>query len=170
MPFGASRILEETIMNQATVSYTIPVYRLQLVQEGRATAMPVTGPAELASHLKEIAMADREHMVCVFLDTKNRAVARQVISIGTLNASLVHPREVFKAALLSNANSIILTHNHPSSEINPSTDDDEVTRRIARAGGLLNVPLLDHVILSPDGGFYSYRDHRPDCLQGGDAL
>jgi len=159
-------------MNQDSNPYTIPVYRLQLVQEGWATAVPVTGPPELAFQLKEIAMADREHMVCVFLDTKNRAVARQVISIGTLNASLVHPREVFKAALLSGsgANAIALAHNHPSGDLAPSSEDDEVTRRIARAGALLNVPLLDHVILSPDGGFYSYRDHRPDCLQGGDAL
>ena len=98
-------------MNPSPAQYTIPVYRLQLVQEGQATTMPVTGPAELAFHLKEIATADREHMVVVFLDTKNRPIGRQVVSIGTLNATLVEPREVFKSVLLANANGVILVHN-----------------------------------------------------------
>jgi DNA repair protein RadC len=152
-------------------TYTIPVYKLQLVQEGQATVMPVTGPAELAFQLKEIATADREHMVVIFLDTKNRPIGRQVISIGTLNASLVHPREVFKAALLAGAgaNGVILAHNHPAGDLRPSPEDDEVTRRIARAGALLGIPLLDHVILAPDGRYYSYKDNRPEYLQGGES-
>ena len=152
-------------------TYTIPVYKLQLVEEGRTTAMPVTGPAELAFQLKEIATADREHMVCIHLDTKNRPISRQVISIGTLNASLVHPREVFKAALLAGAgaNGVIVAHNHPAGDLSPSPEDDEVTRRIARAGALLGIPLLDHVILAPDGSFYSYSSNQPECLQGGES-
>jgi len=159
-------------MKEESIPYTIPVYKLQLVQEGHATAMPVTGAAELAFQLKEIATADREHMVCIHLDTKNRPISRQVISIGTLNASLIHPREIFKAALLAGAgaNSVILGHNHPSGDLSPSQEDDEVTRRIARAGALLCIPLLDHVILSPDGSFYSYKSERPDCLDGGGEL
>ena len=157
-------------MNHEETEYTIPVYRLQLVQEGQTTAAPVTGPAELAFQMKEIAMADREHMVVIFLDTKNRPIGRQVVSIGTLNATLVHPREVFKAALIaggSGANGVILLHNHPSGVLTPSREDDEITQRIARAGAILNVPLIDHVILAPDGGFYSYKDSRPEFLDGG---
>ena len=154
-------------MNPSSAQYTIPVYRLQLVQEGQAMTMPVTGPAELAFHLKEIATADREHMVVVFLDTKNRPIGRQIVSIGTLNATLVEPREVFKGALLANANSVILGHNHPSGCLTPSADDNTVTQRIARAGALLNIRLLDHVILAPDGGFHSYKDSQPEFLQGG---
>jgi len=61
-------------------------------------------------------------------------------------------------------------HNHPSNVLTPSFEDDDVTRKIARAGALLCVPLLDHVILSPDGGFYSYKNDRPDCLDGGGSL
>ena len=91
--------------------YTIPVYRLQLVQEGQTTTSPVTGPAELAVHLKDVATGDREQMVVIFLNTKNRPIGQQVVSIGTLNATLVEPREVFKGALLANANSVILVHN-----------------------------------------------------------
>jgi len=160
-------------MKEESIPYTIPVYKLQLVQEGTAATMPVTGPAELAFHLKEIATADREHMVVIFLDTKNRPIGRQVVSIGTLNATLVHPREVFKAALIaggSGANAVILGHNHPSGDLTPSREDDDVTRKIARAGALLCIPLLDHVILSPDGSFYSYKNERPDCLDGGGEL
>ena len=160
-------------MKEESIPYTIPVYKLQLVQEGTATAMPVTGPAELAFHLKEIARADREHMVVIFLDTKNRPIGRQVVSIGTLNATLVHPREVFKAALIaggSGANAVILTHNHPSNVLTPSREDDDVTRKIARAGALLCIPLLDHVILAPDGSFHSYKDSQPEYLDGGTGL
>jgi len=157
-------------MKEESIPYTIPVYKLQLVQEGTASAMPVTGPAELAFHLKEIATADREHMVVIFLDTKNRPIGRQVVSIGTLNATLVEPREVFKGALLANANSVILAHNHPSGCLTPSADDDAVTQRIARAGALLNIRLLDHIILAPDGGFHSYKDSQPEYLDGGTGL
>ena len=160
-------------MNQDPNTYTIPVYKLQLVQEGTVKTMPVTGPAELAFHLKEIATADREHMVVIFLDTKNRPIGRQVVSIGTLNATLVHPREVFKAALIaggSGANSVSLAHNHPSGDLTPSREDDDVTRKIARAGALLCIPLLDHIILAPDGSFYSYKSDRPEYLDGGGEL
>jgi DNA repair protein RadC len=163
--------MEVKNMNTNPIQYTIPVYKLKLVREGRAKTMPVTGPAELAFHLKEIATADREHMVVIFLDTKNRPIGRQVVSIGTLNATLVHPREVFKAALITGGtNAVILAHNHPSGDLSPSREDDEVTRKIARAGALLCIPLLDHIILAPDGAFYSYKDNRPDCLNGGGPL
>lgn len=155
-------------MNQDSNVYTIPVYRLQLVQEGTVETTAVTGPADLAFHLKEIAMADREHMVVIFLDTKNQPIGRQVVSIGTLNATLVEPREVFKAAFLSNAHACILTHNHPSGSLAPSHEDDEVTRKIGRAGALLNLRLLDHLILAPDGRFFSYKEQRPELIDGGD--
>ncbi|MDQ1257333.1 MAG: repair protein RadC [Candidatus Hydrogenedentes bacterium] len=145
-------------MNKKIEPYTIPVYRLQLVHEGDVEATAVRGPGDLAAHLKDIAQADREHVVCIHLDTKNRPIGRQVVSVGTLNASLVHPREVFKAALLANANAIAMVHNHPSGDLSPSRDDDDLTRNIARAGALLGIKLLDHVILAPDGSHFSYRD------------
>ena len=156
-------------MNPSPTQYKIPVYRLKLVREGRAKSGTVTGPAELALHLKEIATSDREHMVVVFLDTKNQPIGQHTVSIGTLNATLVEPREVFKVVLLANANSIILAHNHPSGSLTPSSDDNAVTQRIARAGVLLNIKLLDHVILAPDGRFYSYKNDRPEYLNGGES-
>ncbi|MBI5090930.1 MAG: JAB domain-containing protein [Candidatus Hydrogenedentes bacterium] len=158
-------------MNQPSKPYTIPVYKLQLVQEGTCEVTHLSDPERVAEYLKDVAVSDREQMVCLHLNTKNRPIGRQTVSIGTLNATLVHPREVFKAALIadgSGASNIILTHNHPSGDTTPSREDDEITRKIARAGALLGVPLLDHVIVAPGGGFFSYRNSRPDCLKGGD--
>jgi len=147
--------------------YTIPVYRLQLVQDGTAEMSAVGGPADVARHLRDVAASDRETMVAIFLDTKNRPIGRHVVSVGTINSTPVQPRDVFRAALVSGAvNGIILSHNHPSGDVTPSRDDDDVTRLVARAGTLLGIRLLDHVVLAPDGTHYSYRDSRPECVEG----
>ena len=94
--------------------------------------------------------ADREMLIVCCLDTKNEPNCINVVSIGTLNSSLVHPREVFKASILSNSNSIILAHNHPSGSVNPSSEDIKVTKRICEAGDILGIKLLDHIIISDD--------------------
>ena len=149
------------------VSYSIPVYRLRLVQDGTAEVSPLTSPADVARHLGDVATSDREQMVALFLDTKNRPIGRHLVSVGTVDSTPVQPRDVFRAALVAGAvNGIILAHNHPSGDVTPSRCDDEVTRLIARAGTLLGIRLLDHVILAPDGGHFSYRDRRPDCVEG----
>ena len=146
--------------------YSIPVYRLQLVQDGTADASPLANAADVARHMKDIAVADREHMVALFLDTKNRPIGRHLVSVGTVNATPVQPRDVFRAALVSGAvNGIILAHNHPSGDVTPSRDDDDVTRLIARAGSRLGIRLLDHVVVAPSGDHFSYRDCRPDCIE-----
>ena len=147
--------------------YSIPVYRLRLVQDGTADVSPLTAPADVARHLGDVATADREQMVALFLDTKNRPIGRHLVSVGTVDSTPVQPRDVFRAALVSGAvNGLILVHNHPSGDVTPSRCDDEVTRLIAKAGILLGVRLLDHVILAPDGSHFSYRDRRPDCVEG----
>jgi DNA repair protein RadC len=147
--------------------YSIPVYRLRLVQDGTAEVSPLTSPTDVARHLGDVASSDREQMVALFLDTKNRPIGRHLVSVGTVDSTPVQPRDVFRAALVAGAvNGIILAHNHPSGDVTPSRCDDEVTRLIARAGTLLGVRLLDHVILAPDGSHFSYRDRRPDCVEG----
>ena len=149
-------------------TYEVPVFKLQLVQEGTIRCGPLVDPRSVANLLEDIAKSDREQMVAVFLNTKNHPTGRQTVSVGTLNASLVHPREVYKGALVANANAIILAHNHPSGVVMPSQEDDTITTAIARAGKLLQVALLDHVILSPDGGHYSYQEQKPELLKGGE--
>ena len=155
-------------METDQTSYLIPVYRLELVKESQVQAKSITCPSDLAEQMKDIARADREHLVCLFLNTQNRPVGRQTVSIGSLNQAILVPRELYKAAILSNACKTILIHNHPSGELIPSKEDDLITDRIARAGQLLGIPLLDHVILSPAGRYYSYDEQRPELLRGGD--
>lgn len=93
---------------------------------------------------------DREHFIVLCLDTKNQPTCIQVVHIGSLNASIVHPREVLKPALLSNAASIIVAHNHPSNVSDPSPEDIEVTKRLVHAGEILGIDILDHLILCTD--------------------
>ena len=94
--------------------------------------------------------ADREHFVVMALDTKNQPTAIQTCHIGSLNTSMAHPREIMKVAILSNAASLILGHNHPSGNPDPSQEDLNVTRKLKEACQLFDVDLLDHIILGED--------------------
>lgn len=93
---------------------------------------------------------DREHFVVLCLDTKNQPTCIQTVHIGSLNASIVHPREVLKSAILSNAASIIVGHNHPSNVCEPSSEDIEVTNRLKAASEIIGIELLDHIIICSD--------------------
>ena len=105
---------------------------------------------------KLIGFRDSEHCVALLLDTKNRVNGIHEFSIGSLNASLVHPRELFKSAILCNSNSIILAHNHPSGNTTPSETDISLTIELVRCGKLLQIPIIDHIIVS-DNSIYSMR-------------
>jgi len=85
-------------------------------------------------------------------------VGLDMISRGTLNASLVHPREVFKGAILANAHAIILAHNHPSGEVDPSTADKMVTEKLSSCGNLMEIQILDHVVIGSTGRYFSFRE------------
>ena len=99
----------------------------------------------------ELMVKNKEHFYVLFLDTKNRVIGEELVSVGTLNASLIHPREVFSPAIKACANSIIVVHNHPSGDCEPSIEDKEVTKQIKEAGNVLGINLLDHVIIGKDG-------------------
>ncbi|HHD2753695.1 TPA: RadC family protein [Clostridium perfringens] len=100
---------------------------------------------------------DREHLIVIVLDVKNKINSISVASVGTLNSSIVHPREVFKTAILANGASIILAHNHPSGDTSPSKDDINITTRIKECGVLMGIELLDYVILG-DEKFISLKN------------
>ena len=127
--------------------------RVRLVRERAGTPSPsLRSAADIAALLgPEMMHLDREQFVCCHLDVKNRLISREVVSIGHLSAALVHPREVFKAAILSNAASIAFVHNHPSGDPEPSREDIDLTRRLVRAGELLGIPVLDHVVVATGG-------------------
>ena len=139
--------------------YQIPAVRVALVQE-RTLAIPVRAvrsPEDAASVLREvIGDYDRETFAVLLLDTKNRVIAVHIASIGLLESAPVHPREIFKAAILANARAVILGHNHPSGDPQPSAQDIRVTRLLAEAGRLLEIRVLDHIIVG-DGTHVSLR-------------
>ncbi|HEF5700873.1 RadC family protein [Bacillus cereus group sp. BfR-BA-00967] len=104
-----------------------------------------------------LADKDREHFIVASLDTKNQPVSINICHIGSLNASLVHPREVMKSAIISNAASIICGHNHPSGLPEPSKEDIEVTKRLVEAGKIIGIDVLDHLIVG-DESFMSLKE------------
>ena len=104
----------------------------------------------------KLSSLDKEYLMILHLDSKNRVLKDEIISIGTLNNTLIHPREVFKSAIKESSNSIILVHNHPSGDPTPSKADEEMTKRLFDAGDLLGIKILDHVIIGKDE-FYSFR-------------
>ncbi len=100
----------------------------------------------------------REHFVVLYLDGRHQLVAHSVVSVGSANASLVHPREVFQSGVLLGAIAVILLHNHPSGNPAPSCEDRELTKRLAEAGRLIGISVLDHVIWTQRNGYHSLRD------------
>ena len=102
--------------------------------------------------------ADREHFWALALNTKNQLVRTIEVSIGSLNASIVHPRELFKEAVKVSAASVVAVHNHPSGDPTPSGADIQLTRRLVKAGDVLGIEVLDHVIIGDGGGHSSLRE------------
>ncbi|RFU62558.1 DNA repair protein RadC [Bacillus sp. V59.32b] len=108
----------------------------------------IRSPQDCANYcMEEMRFLSQEHFVCLYLNTKNQVLHRKTIFIGSLNASIVHPREVFKEAFRRSAASIICLHNHPSGDPTPSREDIEVTKRLAECGKIIGIDLLDHVII-----------------------
>nr|WP_269749132.1 DNA repair protein RadC [Halobacillus mangrovi] len=107
--------------------------------------------------MEEMRHLKQEHFICLFLNTKNQVLHRQTIFIGSLNASIVHPREVFKEAVKRSAASIICAHNHPSGDPTPSQEDIQVTRRLQECGKMIGIELLDHLVIG-DRKFISLKE------------
>jgi DNA repair protein RadC len=118
----------------------------------------VNSPQDVAQMvMEEMRHLDREHFRVLSLSTKNHVLGISSISIGSLNSSLVHPRECFKEAIRRNSNAIILLHNHPSGDPTPSKEDIEVTRRLADGGKILGIEVLDHVVIG-DNRYVSLKE------------
>lgn len=106
----------------------------------------------------ELRFEQKEHFICLFLNTKNRLIFKEIISVGSLNAAIVHPREVFHAAIRRCSASLICAHNHPSGDPEPSHEDIALTKRLDAAGELIGIDVLDHVIIG-NNQFYSLKEH-----------
>lgn len=116
----------------------------------------IRGPEDVYRAYKHMASHIKESFVGLYLNTRNIVINDEVISIGHLTGALVHPREVFKPAVDYSANSIIVVHNHPSGEFEPSKNDDEITKLLKETGEILQIPVTDHLIIA-ENGYYSYN-------------
>ena len=119
--------------------------------EGRPRRSPIRGPEDVQPYVRDLFRARKEHFVVLLLNARHEMEARETVSIGSLNASIVHPREVFLPAILHSAASVVLVHNHPSGDPEPSEEDLSITRRLVQVGDLVGIGVLDHVIVAERG-------------------
>lgn len=110
----------------------------------------ILSPQDIWNICVDIRCSKKEHFLVFYIDTQNNLIERQIVSIGILNASLIHPREIFEHAIKNNASTIIVAHNHPSGSVEPSDEDVLVTKHLAEAGKILGIDLIDHIIVSKD--------------------
>jgi DNA repair protein RadC len=148
--------------SEAPVAGALPVYRIQLVEVARIKAPSVQLRSSFdAASLFQVSLhdVDREHFVVLLLNRKNRCIGMNTVSIGSLTSSVVHPREVFKAAILANAAALICGHNHPSGDTEPSREDRALTKRLVECGKMMGIDVLDHVIVGHGHtNYYSFAD------------
>ena len=153
---ASKKQIESTICEEGNW-YWVPEYRVMLVRDSNGGAKAtgkkkaLTTPDAVAEIFKTyLDGADREHFCIALLDRKGHILGINTVSIGSLSSSIVHPREVFKPAIVIGAASIILCHNHPSGDTTPSKEDLEVTNRLIEAGKIMGIEILDHVIIGDD--------------------
>ena len=140
----------------------VDIVSLKLVKESSVLyeTRKISNPYDAYRLVKSFLVdSDREKFVVVCLDTKNQPVSIEIVSIGTVNSAMVHPREVFKVAVLSNASKIICFHNHPSGSTNFSKEDEVITERLQKCGEILGIELVDHIIVGDDDKYFSFKEN-----------
>ncbi len=140
----------------------VDIVSLKLVKESSVLyeTRKISNPYDSYRLVKSFLVdSDREKFVVVCLDTKNQPVSIEIVSIGTVNSAMVHPREVFKVAILTNASKIICFHNHPSGNTNFSKEDEDITKRLQKCGEILGVELVDHIVIGDDDKYFSFKEN-----------
>lgn len=156
-------INSNAVLKQKT-RYRVPRFSICLVQEepDLIELFPIRTPTDAAKFFEPLRFAAEEHFVSLHLNARHEVIGLHEVSHGTISSSLVHPREVFKAALLANSYAIIVCHNHPSgSRLTASHDDLITTEQLVKAASLIGVNLLDHLIISRTDEVYSIRENHP---------
>lgn len=130
---------------------------LKLVKTGKVCESEVRycSPEAVYDLISTMSRLDREHFIVLHLNGKNNIIARETVSIGSLQCSIVHPREVFRGAVHNASAAVIFAHNHPTGDPSPSPDDRAITSRLVEAGAILGISVLDHIIVG-DGRYYSF--------------
>jgi len=147
-----------------SLRYLVPEIKLALIKEPGRAQVSIHVPDDIEPLVQPLRYLPEEHFVAFHLSSGNQVIGYNVVSHGTVTASLVHPREVFKAAILSNATSIIVAHNHPGDSPFPSPEDVATTEVLVKAGKLLSIPVLDHIIVT-NNGIVSIRDRQPSLFR-----
>jgi DNA repair protein RadC len=161
---GSCRGVEEAMrvygLGQAKAAQLVAALEIgRRLHDPGAREFPVLHqPAAVGRYLAPMGRLVREQFRCLYLDTANRLVRDEVISIGGLNASLVHPREVFLFAVQYSAATVVLAHNHPSGSLEPSPEDLALTRQLVQAGEIMGIRVLDHLIITA-AGWFSFHEH-----------
>jgi DNA repair protein RadC len=144
--------------------YRYPKGILVPVDLVRERTAKIASPEAVISHVTEWRFQDQEYILSVILDGANRIIKVQEVTKGTATYNIIHPREVFREAIRLNSSAIILVHNHPSGEVRPSDQDIASTRKIAAAGKIIGIDVLDHIIIGPGEGYCSIREKQPDLF------
>jgi len=119
----------------------------------------ICSPLDIAERCKDFRKSEKEYFAVFILNTQNKVIDREIVSVGTLNSSLIHPRESFRQAIKLNANTVIFAHNHPGGSLEPSEEDLKITKRLSDAGNLIGIEVLDHVIVTDDS-YKSLKESR----------
>jgi DNA repair protein RadC len=152
----AEMVKHVTPRQAARITAAIELSR-RVLREGMGSKPCITSPADTLPHLAGIREQRKECFQVLCLNARNQVIRQETVSIGSLSSSIVHPREVFGLAIEHSAASLIIAHNHPSGDTTPSREDIDVTKRLQKAGEILGVEILDHIIISQEG-FISLRD------------
>ena len=131
------------------------IYRINMEKSKALTQ--ISSPNDVLTYFKDMEDLRQEEIRLIMLNTKNKIIAHKTISKGTINSSIVTPREIFSPAIKMMASSIILAHNHPSADVTPSSEDKNITEIVARSGKLINIKLLDHIIIGKNK-IYSFKE------------
>lgn len=129
---------------------------VERIVKGKKTKL-IMSPKDVFDEMKDIRDNKKEHLVVFFLDVRNQEIRREIISVGTLNSTLIHPREVYETAIKNYADHLIVAHNHPSGVVEPSKEDQLITENLVRSGKILGIDLIDHIIVSKDS-YFSFKE------------
>ena len=139
---------------QEYINYTVENQYNATIEPYKSKRIQIKSSSDAYIHCKDMGKLNKEHLRALYLNVKNEIIADEIISIGTVDQSIAHPRDIFYPAIKSNSVGFILAHNHPSGDYTPSKADYELTQRIEKAGEILSIKLVDHIIVV-DGNYKS---------------
>ncbi len=138
----------KTVFSREVIRENMPVY----IETTRFSS-----PLQVFEMFRDLILETKEHFLCLHLDGKNRIICLDRVSVGSLNQSIVSPREVFKSACVNSSAGLILIHQHPTGDPNPSAEDISITKRLKEVGELIGIPVLDHIVIG-DGKYVSFAE------------